>query len=271
MKRFGIIILALLAASFISCEKDDATGLEGEWIVYRDDYHPLTITFKGSEYDYYVQGISPRRDKGTFSYDGQYLTLSPSEYWEIDYETDKLARINASDANFSMHKFQVLAFDGSVLVAKSLVNDFYAEGLVTYWTRGEDKQTLDSKDLKGTWVAEGDYGSKYIFIFDGTSYTLYSMGNYNVREGDEWTLVVGSVKETGTWKHSKGVLSLNPTKVQCSMDENTYYHVNVETGESETWVDASYSPDPYECDLHLSGNTVYVRMDIMEALAFTKK
>lgn len=277
MKRFTTIALAIVAALFVSCNKDDSTGLEGEWIVFRDDYHPLTITFQGSDYDYYVKGIAPRRDKGTFSYDGQYLTLSPKEYYELDPETDKMSRINSSDATFSQHKYQVLAFDGNVLVAKSLVNDFYNEGMITYWTRGDDNQSLEANALKGTWVGSTEY-TKYIFIFDGSSYTFYEINHYSFLEGEEWKEVPGSVKEQGTWKHAKGVLSLTPSKKyysfsreQVGYDYNyTYYPVNEETGEAETWVEETGTLYPTEYELHLSGKAVYVNMG-WDAVAFTKK
>lgn len=143
MKRITTIALAIVAALFVSCEKDESTGLEGEWIVYRDEYHPLTITFQGSDYDYHVKGIAPQRDKGTFSYDGEYLTLSPKEFYQAEEREGDLKKVSGSDVSFSRHKYQVLAFDGNVLVAKSLVNDFYNEGMITYWTRGADNQSLE--------------------------------------------------------------------------------------------------------------------------------
>lgn len=279
MKRLSILFAAaLLALIPTACENDgggngEATGFEGEWIAIKDDYHPLTITFEGKTYVWEVKGIAPRRDKGTFTYEGGYLTLNATENYEPDDETGKMKKVG--NGGKAYHKYQILLLEGNVCVAKSVVNDFFAEGWKMYWTRGTDKQDIKESSLKGTWVSEDENGSKYIFTFDGKNYVYYCMSQYNVRVGEEWVLKTGCIKETGSWEHKSGILKLTPNHLYYSYENlkegTVYYEVNEETGEAETWVEAPASHlYPGEYELHLSGNSVYVGMD-MTALVFTKK
>ena len=287
MKRFIVLLFAATAALFVSCDKEEATVLEGEWLAFEDYYHPLYITFEGNNYIWDVRGIAPHRDAGTFTYDGEVLTLNAKEFWEMNDESGKLNKVSSLDSP-AEHKYKVLAFDGDILISKNLKDDFFYQGKMMYWTRGKDNQSLDEKALKGTWIGKDDIEdstNKYIFIFDGSSYTYYSLGYYSDHnwETDEVQWVRGCVKEQGTWKHTTGMLSLTPSHLYYSFKEErdektnhlvyTYYPVDEETGEAETWVEA---PSSYLCNvdypLHLSGNVVYVSMDGgMQTVAFTKK
>ena len=129
MKRFIVLLFAATAALFVSCDKEEATVLEGEWLAFEDYYHPLYITFEGNNYIWDVRGIAPRRDAGTFTYDGDVLTLNAKEFWEMD-ENEKLKKVSSLDSP-AEHKYKVLAFDGDILISKNLKDDFFYQGQET--------------------------------------------------------------------------------------------------------------------------------------------
>lgn len=271
-KIFGILAIALAAAVFVACEKDDDKGgvdyeIVGSWSGDPQEYHYPMATFKkDGSYVWEWGGIHKLKDTGTYTYEDKVIVMKASAYYEE--EDGEYKKMNVSEEYASDRKCVVNEINDG-LMDVVVKDDFFMgggdEGFPYVLFRDGLDQKISASDLKGTWDAFYEDGKVMArLIFDGSNYTEYDVWGWSSTN-------LQASKEVGSWAYKKGTLTLTPTDKWYSSEKEggaadyTYYTVNQETFEATKWAKTQYDPDPFSTKAYLvdgklyHGNVVYVK------------
>ena len=268
-KIISIFAIALAAVFAISCDKDgenEGSGsIEGTW-TFLDDYHSITMTLKGGEFEWLCSGF---KDTGSYTYTGGVLTLNVSKHYtaQVDEWTDDGKRVFRDYVEETMEYWGPRHAGKAVIIGEAMIWTLTEDPFFGGWTdsmillRDMTKITLDTKKVQGTWEFEREQDTEILGksksrleIGDGTYtfrdvYSIYDTES-PVVDGNYTRAIRVATKESGTWSYKEGTVTLKVKECFSSTSGDyatgySYSPVNDETMEAETWtkLEGNYDRD----------------------------
>lgn len=262
MKRFFLFAMAAMAMLSLSGCGDTDPEIEGTWLMRANEHHYFDATFKaGGDYEWKWMGVSGTRiDEGTYTFVNGVVTMTPATFKEEDYNNPgKLISVSSSIFGWSGPRTIKVTPITEGAALWEWENDWMIQstkelGYPVLVLREDFTQNVSEALMKGTWErydSEGKLEARVIVI--GNAYTYY--------EVYEMSGHMAVCKTVGTWSHQGAVLTLTPSEALYSYKyENGVYSfndVNPETLECETWIKASYTPNPISMSVCISDGKIY--------------
>lgn len=262
-----LTLVAFASFSLASCDNEDEknainedSGIVGTWEGDADEYHyPIAVINADGTYEWEWAGIARFKDVGKYTYEGNKIVMTATNYYEWDQDKGKYVTNEYIEGN-PKRNIKILELSPGLMSIE--LNDYFmgggqGEGFPFVLYRKGYVQNIQSKDLEGTWESYYEDGSlSERIILSGNSYTAY----------DVWEMdsTLSVEKSTGTWSIQNSVMTVKPTAVMFSYErvnnDYVYYPVDPETLETENWVSASWTRDEYTQKIYLAEDkkTLYV-------------
>lgn len=305
MKKHSLLFaLAAIAALAVSC--GDNKGLEttdsailGTWYMMGESYHPVIATFNADgKYEWEYGGITGLKDNGTYTKQGNVITMNIEQMWQKDGERvwhdDGTVEIDGnwqkSDWEGSGSKVRtctILMIQEPVLIWTQSGDYFFGEDeMVVFMSRkASDMDGIDTgvkaSDLQGEYESRNSDGTLVgRLIIEGNNFTTYSLfTDMSFNDGVQ-TVHNYTTKDTGTFSINAGKITIN-TKMHYGgfkSEQNpltyewtyTYSKFDPATLESEEWLSQNEADWVEEFILFRDGSNLYYGVGA-HAYAWKKK